>query len=168
MQSTRQQSPSIKPKTRSTKSELPRYCPTTTAPLLHHYCTTTAQRLHRCTTAAQRLHYSLWGFRFCRTTGYLAQRVANTQHAQSALYSSLEVVDKAVKQITDATEQVTTVFETEADYLDEMLFIKTKRSQRPQSERVRDAASLTIKNRELEIDPHAHDALLSKVHQAHY
>eukprot|EP00656_Telonema_subtile_P008965 TRINITY_DN14190_c0_g1_i2.p1 TRINITY_DN14190_c0_g1~~TRINITY_DN14190_c0_g1_i2.p1 ORF type:complete len:879 (-),score=336.10 TRINITY_DN14190_c0_g1_i2:98-2734(-) len=100
---------------------------------------------------------------YLHTTGTINARVADTQHAQAALYASLEVAETAIQKTSEATEAVTLMFEWEADALDEILWIKETRSNRPHSERVYDEATLAIQHREEELDPANHEIMLGKL-----
>ena len=97
------------------------------------------------------------------STGSLNVRVADTKHGVNALYFSLEVAENAIEEVNEATEAVTMMFESEADALDEILYCKQARSKRPETERIKDEATLAIKNREEELDPANHEVMLTKL-----
>eukprot|EP00658_Telonema_sp_P-2_P004607 TRINITY_DN1170_c0_g1_i3.p1 TRINITY_DN1170_c0_g1~~TRINITY_DN1170_c0_g1_i3.p1 ORF type:complete len:902 (-),score=319.25 TRINITY_DN1170_c0_g1_i3:398-3103(-) len=100
---------------------------------------------------------------YMQSTGMINIRVADTSHAQAALYRSLEVCDEAILKTNEASEAVTLIFEHEADALDEILWVKKTRSERPGTEKVYDEATLAIQHREEELDPSNHEIMLGKL-----
>merc|ERR1712227_281132 len=81
------------------------------------------------------------------STNMLKERVKDSFNANTKIEKSLQGTEGYVRSLEEAREAVTTMFELDAEALEEIKFCKEKRSSRPVAERVRDEVSLALKRR---------------------
>lgn len=97
------------------------------------------------------------------TTKMLSERVKDSINANKKIEKALQSTEGHVRALEEAREAVTTMFELDAEALEEVKFCKERRAGRPVAERVRDEASLSLKRRTEELDIESHEQMLTKI-----
>jgi len=97
------------------------------------------------------------------TTHMLEERVKDSTNANTKIEAAMQGTEGYVRGLEAAREAVATMFELDAEALEEISFCKQKRASRPVAERIKDQVSLSLKRRTEELDIESHESMLKQI-----